>query len=111
MNDQRMITAHHELDRSQGPALTKQLIESLSGAVAGALIEFITLGAHPDRTRDQLCLAYFDRPGTRKFPNEPINGRVVHVRVSTLGLCNPTIEHRRIAAGSRRFQIPITPRS
>lgn len=52
--------------------------------------ELITLG-RTLKKRAEDVLAYFDRPGTSNGPTEAINGRLEHLRGSTLGFRNLTI--------------------
>ncbi len=86
---QRMIAAYREPDRTRGSELMKQLIESVSHGVPGALKEIITLG-RTLKKRAADVLAYFDRPGTSNGPTEAINGRLEHLRGSALGFRNLT---------------------
>ena len=81
---QQMIAAYREEDRRRGRELTVKLIESISAGVPKALTEAITLG-RTLKKRAADVLAYFDRPGTSNGPTEAINGRLEHMRGSTLG--------------------------
>ena len=60
------------------------IIDTLRAGVPDPLTELITLGRMlTSRAVD--VLAYFDRPGTSNGPTEAINGRLEHLRGSTLG--------------------------
>jgi hypothetical protein len=84
-----MIAAYREPDRKRGRELMQQLIGAISHSVPTALREVITLGRTLKR-RAVDVLAYFDRPGTSNGPTEAINGRLEHLRGSTLGFRNLT---------------------
>jgi len=86
---QRMIAAYREPDRARARELMRQLIDSVSSGVPGALKEVITLGRTLQK-RAVDVLAYFDRPGTSNGPTEAINGRLEHLRGSALGFRNLT---------------------
>ncbi|MGN6245178.1 MAG: ISL3 family transposase [Motilibacteraceae bacterium] len=86
---QRMIAAYREPDRAQGREKMHQLIEAISSDVPAALTEIRTLGRTLIR-RAADVLAYFDRPGTSNGPTEAINGRLEHLRGSSLGFRNLT---------------------
>lgn len=75
-----MITAYREEDRRRGR-------------------ELMTL-----KKRAADVLAYFDRPGTSNGPTEAINGRLEHLRGSTLGFRNLTnyIARSLLEAGGLR---------
>ena len=65
------------------------VINALREGVPTALIELRRLG----RTLNQRAsdvLAYFDRPGTSNGPTEALNGRLQHLRGSSLGFRNLT---------------------
>jgi transposase len=84
---QQMITAYRDPDRTEGKKILHGLIESISHGVPAPLIEVITLGRTLKR-RAVDVLAFFDRPGTSNGPTEAINGRLEHLRGSTLGFQN-----------------------
>jgi len=86
---QRMIAAYREPDRARARELMRQLIDSVSSGVPGALTEVITLG-RTLKKRAVDVLAYFERPGTSNGPTEAINGRLEHLRGSALGFRNLT---------------------
>ena len=65
---QRMIAAYREPDRAKGRAV-------------------ITLG-RTLKKRAADILAYFDRPHTSNGPTEAVNGRLEHLRGTTLGFRN-----------------------
>lgn len=100
---QHMVDAYREPDRAAGKQLMVELINTVSADVPAALREVITLG----RTLKQRAadvVAYFDRPGTSNGPTEAINGRLEHLRGSTLGFRNPTnhVARSLLEAGSSR---------
>jgi transposase len=66
-----------------------ELIDSLQGKLPAALVEVRRLG-RTLKQRASDVLAYFDRPGTSNGPTEAINGRLEHLRGSTLGFRNLT---------------------
>ena len=80
-----------------------------SGAgVPTALTEIVTLGRTLKRqSRD--ILAYFDLPHTTGDPTEAINGRLEHLRGSTLELAKPHQLHHPSTPRNRRIQNPTTP--
>ena len=86
---QRMIAAYREPDRARARELMRQLIDSVSSGVPGALTEVITLG-RTLKKRAADVLAYFDRPAASNGPTEAINGRLEHLRGSALGFRNLT---------------------
>ena len=86
---QRMIAAYRQPDRTRGPELMRQLIDSVSNGVPRVLSEIITLG-RTLKKRAADALAYFERPGTSNGPTEVTNGRLEHLRGSALGFRNLT---------------------
>ena len=84
---QRAITAYREPDRTKGRQLMTRLIASISHHVPAALSEVITLGRTLNKRAADI-LAYFDRPSTSNGPTEAINGRLEHLRGTTLGFRN-----------------------
>ena len=81
-----MVAAYRDPDRKHGRELMTTLIASVSDAVPAALIEVAKTGrTMASRAGD--VLAYFDRPGTSNGPTEA-NGRLKHLRGSTLGFRN-----------------------
>jgi len=74
-------------DRARGKQLMTALIETLRHGVPTALAELRT----PGRTLTKHAadaLAHFERPGTSNGPTEAINGRLEHLRGTTLGFRN-----------------------
>ena len=86
---QQMINAYRDPDHTRGRATMTTLIESLAAGVPAALTELITLGRTLNKRAGDV-LAYFDRPGTSNGPTEAINGRLEHLRGTTLGFRNLT---------------------
>ena len=84
-----MIRAYREPDRAKGRELMVTLVDTLSAGIPTALSEVITLG-RTLKKRAAYVLAYFDQPGTSNGPTEAIDGRLEHLRGSTLGLRNLT---------------------
>ena len=85
---QQMIGAYRHPDRTRGRTQPTTLIDSLRRGVPDALSELVALGRTLHR-RSADVLAYFDRPGTSNGPTEA-NGRLEHLRGSTLGFRNLT---------------------
>jgi transposase len=82
-----MITAYRDSDRAAGLQTMSTPIEALSSTVPKELTELVTLGRTLKR-RAADVLAYVTRPGTSNGPTEAINGRLEHLRGSTLGFRN-----------------------
>lgn len=61
----------------------------LTSGVPATLVELRRLGRTLKRRAADI-LAFFDRPGTSNGPAEAINGRLEHLRGSTLGFRNLT---------------------
>jgi transposase len=106
---QRMIGAYREPDKRKGRQLMQRLIDSVSDGVPRALTEVITLGRTLKR-RAADVLAYFDRPGTSNGPTEAINGRLEHLRGSTLGFRNLTNYIARCLLETGGFRPRLHPR-
>ncbi len=86
-----------------------KLIESVSHGVPAALTELRRLAPTlTNRAAD--VLAYFDRPGTSNGPTEAINGRLEHLRGSTLGFRNLTNYIARSLLESSGFRPQLHPR-
>ena len=98
-----MIAAYHEPDRAKGRQLMTRLIASTSQGVPAAL----TGRTLTRRAAD--ILAHFDRPLTGNGPTEAINGRLEHLRGTTLGFPQPGQLHRQITTRDRRIQTTTTP--
>jgi transposase len=79
------------------------LIDTLSHGVPAALTELRTLG-RTLKKRAADVLAYFERPGTSNGPTEAINGRLEHLRGSTLG---PDSCHSRWSALRRGADLRV----
>ncbi|MDJ0383756.1 transposase [Streptomyces sp. G-G2] len=103
---QRMVAAYRGPDRTRGRELMQKLIDTVSDGVPAALTEVITLGRTLTKRAPDV-LAYFDRPGTSNGPTEAINGRLEHLRGSTLGFRNLTncIARSLLEAGGFRPQL------
>jgi transposase len=84
-----MIATYREPNRAKGREQMAKLIASVGKGVPKALSEIITLG-RTLKKRSADVLAYFDRPHTSNGPTEAINGRLEHLRGSTLGFRNLT---------------------
>ena len=106
---QRMIAAYREEDRRCGRELMVKLIDSLSTGVPKVLTELVTLG-RTLKKRAADVLAYFDRPGTSNGPTEAINGRLEHLRGSTLGFRNLTNYIARSLLETGGFRPQLHPR-
>jgi len=78
-----MITAYRHRDRAAAVLMTA-VIDSLGHGVPTALSELVTLG-HTLRKRAADILAHFDLPGASNGPTQVINGRLEHLRGSSLG--------------------------
>jgi transposase len=102
-----MIAAYREPDRANGRDLMTKLIDSVSHGVPKALSKVITLGRTLTK-RAADVLAYFDRPRTS---NEAINGRLEHLRGSTLGFRNLTNYIARSLLETGGFRPQLHPRS
>ena len=81
---QRLVAAYQHPSRATGKATIQALIDSLATGVPTALTEVRTPGRTLARRADDI-LAYFDRPHTTNGPTEAINGRLEHLRGTTLG--------------------------
>lgn len=81
---QRMIAGYREPARVQRKKLMQVVIHSISTGVPAALTELKTLRRTLKR-RSHDVLANFDRPGTSNGHTEESNGRLEHLRGSTLG--------------------------
>ena len=86
---QRAVAAYRQPDRDRGRELMTALITSINHGVPAALREIVTLGRTLNK-RSADVLAHFDRPGTSNGPTEAINGRLEHLRGTTLGFRNLT---------------------
>ena len=86
-----------------------QLIASVSSGVPAALEEVRTLG-RTLKKRAADVLAYFDRPGTSNGPTEAINGRLEHLRGSTLGFRKLTNYIARALLETGGFRPRLHPR-
>ena len=84
-----MNGAYRDPDRSRGKQLMTVLIASVGHGVPVALTELRTVGRTLTKRAEDV-LAYFDRPGTSNGPTEAMNGRLEHLRGSTLGFRNLT---------------------
>jgi len=104
-----MIAAYREPDRARARELMRQLIDSVSSGVPGALTEVITLG-RTLKKRAVDVLAYFERPGTSNGPTEAINGRLEHLRGSALGFRNLTHYIARSLLETGGFRPQLHPR-
>lgn len=102
-----MVAAYRHQDHRQGREQMVKLIDSTSNKVPKALTEVTTLGRTLTKRATDI-LAYFDRPGTSNGPTEALNGRLEHLRCSTLAP-QPDELHRQITAGDRRIQAATTP--
>ena len=106
---QRMIAAYRDPDRAKARQLMSALIASVSTGVPKALSEVITLGRNLKK-RAADVLAYFDRPGTSNGPTEAINGRLEHLRGSSLGFRNLTNYIARSLLETGGFRTRLHPR-
>ena len=87
---QNIIDAYRAPDTDAGKALMEAEINTLTSTrVPRGLTELITLGRTLKRRAGDI-LAYFDHPHTTGGPTEAINGRLEHLRGSTLGFRSPT---------------------
>ena len=85
---QNIIDAYRDPNKIRGNVLMQAEIACLSDAdVPSSLTEIITLGRTLKR-RPRDILSYFDHPHTSNGATEAINGRVEHLRGSTLGFRN-----------------------
>ena len=101
--------AYRDPNKIRGKALMQAEIACLSNAgVPRSLTEIVTLGRTHKR-RDGDILAYFDHPHTSNGPTGAINGRLEHLRRSTLGLVEPHQLHHPSTPQNRRIQTPTTP--
>jgi transposase len=104
-----MIAAYRHEDRRRGRELMVNLIDSISSGVPKALVE-ITKLCRTLKKRAADVLAYFDRPGTSNGPTEAINGRLEHLRGSTLGFRNLTNYIARSLLETGGFRPQLHPR-
>lgn len=106
---QRAVAAYRDPDRNHGRELMTALITSISHGVPAALREVLTLG-RTLKKRSADVLAYFDRPGTSNGPTEALNGRLEHLRGSTLGFRNLTNYIARSLLETGGFRPRLHPR-
>lgn len=79
--------------RHKGPGREKKIFEAVIATLTAGIPEdlpgLISLGLTITR-RSADVLALFDHPGTSNGPSEAINGRLEHLRCTTLGFRNLT---------------------
>lgn len=80
-----MIATYRDHDCSRGPVAMVALTTSVSSGIPAALFERRRLGRTLRRQANDL-LANFDRPHTSNGPTEAINGRLEHLRGSSLNV-------------------------
>ena len=107
---QRMIAAYRHPDRRNGRRLMQAVIDSLATGVPNVLVELARLGRTLKR-RAVDVLAFFDRPRTSNGPTEAINGRLEHLRGSTLGFRNLTNYIARSLLETGGFRPRLHPQS
>lgn len=106
---QRTVAAYRDPDRANGKKALTTIIGQLRAGVPRPLSELITLGRTLNR-RAADVLAYFDRPGTSNGPTEAINGRLEHLRGTTLGFRNLTNYIARSLLEAGGFRPRLHPR-
>jgi len=105
---QRVVAAYREPDKKKGEAADARRHRLRYQRVPAALVEIRRLG----RTLKQHAadvLAFFDRPGTSNGPTAAINGRLEHLRGSTLGFRNLTNYSARSPLESGGFRPHLHP--